>query len=350
MPSKVRVAIYGASGYTGSELVRLLRGHPSVEICALTADRKAGQSLAQVFPQFSGLDLPQLTTIENVDLGGIDAVFCALPHGTTQHVVADLMMTKPGLKVIDLSADFRLEDPALYKQWYGHNHEALDQQKEAVFGLTEHYRDRIAKTRLVANPGCHSTTALLPLLPLLKAGIIDADEIVIDSKTGMSGAGRGATEGMLFSEVSEGLHAYGVGKHRHTAELDQEFTKAAGRDVRASFTPHLVPMIRGIYATIYLRMLAGTKAEDLHGVLSKAYASEAFIQVLPFGQVPQSRHVKGSNNCQIGVVADRIEKRAIVMSTTDNLMKGASGQAVQNFNLMFGFPETTAISGPALFP
>jgi N-acetyl-gamma-glutamyl-phosphate reductase len=226
----------------------------------------------------------------------------------------------------------------------------LDLQKTAVFGLTEHYRDEVKTARLVANPGCHSTTAILPVVPLLKAGLIDLESIVIDSKTGMSGAGRAAKEEMLFSEVSEGIHAYGVGKHRHTSELDQEYGKAAGRDVFASFTPHLAPMNRGIYASVYVRTAGKATPEDLHAALAKAYAGEPFVQVLKFGQVPQSRHVRGSNNCQIGVIADRMPGRAIVISTTDNLVKGASGQAVQNFNLVFGLPETTGLTGPAVFP
>jgi N-acetyl-gamma-glutamyl-phosphate reductase len=348
---KLRVGIFGASGYTGAELVRLLSEHPHVEIAALTADRKAGQTMEAVFPQFCGRrDLPVLSTIHDVDRGQLDAVFCALPHGTTQHVIADLMMAYDSLKVVDLSADFRLVDPEAYREWYGHAHEALDQQKEAVYGVTELYREQVAKARLVANPGCHSTTAILPVVPLLKAGLIDPDFITVDSKTGMSGAGRGANEAMLFSEVAGGLHAYGVGKHRHTAELDQEYSKAAGREVYASFTPHLTPMIRGIYASIYLRTTGQATAKDVHAALSDAYDADTFVHVMPFGQVPQSRHVRASNNCQVGVVADRIDGRVIVLSTLDNLMKGASGQAVQNFNVMFGLPETTALGTSGLFP
>ena len=348
--SKVKVGVFGASGYTGAELLRLLVPHPNVDLKLLTADRKAGLQMADVFPQFAGLTLPGLTKIEDADLSSVDALFTALPHGTTQSVIADAFKKNPKLKIIDLSADFRLADPKAYATWYGHEHQALDLQKDAVFGLTEHYRDQVKTARLVANPGCHSTTAILPVVPLLKAGLIDPEAIVIDSKTGMSGAGRAAKEEMLFSEVSEGIHAYGVGKHRHTSELDQEYAKAAGRDVFASFTPHLAPMNRGIYATIYVRTAGKATPEDLHAAVSKAYADEPFVQVLKFGQVPQSRHVRGSNNCQIGVVADRMAGRAIVISTTDNLVKGASGQAVQNFNLVFGLPETTGLTGPAVFP
>lgn len=350
MSGKVKVGIFGASGYTGAELLRLLVPHPHVGIKLLTADRKAGQEMAEVFPQFAGLDLPVLTRIEDADLSSVDALFTALPHGTTQTVIAEAFRKNPHLKIVDLSADFRLRDPKAYATWYGHEHHALDLQKEAVFGLSEHYRADIRTARLIANPGCHSTTSILPVVPLLKAGVVDPDHIVIDSKTGMSGAGRAAREEMLFSEVSEGIHAYGVGKHRHTSELDQEYGKAAGRDVFAMFTPVLAPMNRGIYATIYVRTAGKATAEDVHAVLAKAYAGEPFVQVLKFGQVPQSRHVRGSNNCQIGVVADRLPGRVIVISTTDNLVKGASGQAVQNFNLAFGLPETAGLTGPALFP
>jgi len=350
MADKVRVGILGASGYTGAELLRLLVTHPHVAITALTADRRAGQDMADIFPQFTGLDLPRLVTIAEVDLDTVDAVFCALPHGTTQTVISSLLQRKPELKIIDLSADFRLADPKAYETWYGHPHQALHLQDEAAFGLVELNRDAIRNARLVANPGCHSSTAILPVVPLLRAGLIDPDYITVDSKTGMSGAGRSAKEEMLYSEVSDGLHAYGVGRHRHTSELDQEYSKAAGREVLASFTPHLAPMIRGIYATIYVRTKPDFEAPDLHAALEEAYKDEPFVRVLPYGQVPQSRHIKGSNNCYIGVIADRVPGRAIVISTLDNLTKGASGQAVQNFNLVYGFPETTALPQVAVFP
>jgi N-acetyl-gamma-glutamyl-phosphate reductase len=348
--ASIRIAVLGASGYTGSELVRLLVRHPAAELVALTADSKAGRPMAEVYPQFAHLKLPTLTRIEDLDPAAVDVVFCALPHATTQVVLKDLIGRGGDLKVVDLSADFRLADPAAYAKWYGHEHQALELQGEAVYGLTEVHRDRIKGTRLVANPGCYTTTSLLPTIPLLKAGAIDPDEIVVDAKTGMSGAGRAAKEGMLFSEVAEGMHAYGVANHRHTAELDQEMSLAAGRPVQPTFTPHLAPMIRGIYATIYVRGVGGAGGADLHRILVDAYAQEPFVTVLPLGQVPQSRHVKGSNNVQIGVVPDRVTGRAIVLSTLDNLVKGASGQAIQNMNLVCGLPETTGLEQVALFP
>jgi N-acetyl-gamma-glutamyl-phosphate reductase len=349
--AKAKIGVLGASGYTGAELLRLLIPHPRVEIALLTADRRAGKPMAEVFPQFVPYNLPLLTSVEAADWKtlGLDLVFCALPHGTTQKVIADLLARAPATKVVDLSADFRLFDPQAYARWYGHPHAAPQLQKEAVYGLVEVYREKIKAARLVANPGCYTSCSELPLIPLLKANAIDPDEIVIDAKSGMTGAGRAAKEEMLFSEVSEGFHAYGVGHHRHMAELDQEFSLAAGRDVVVTFTPHLVPMNRGILATIYVR---GVKAspQDLHAVLAKTYGAEPFVHVLPFGTMPQTRHVRGSNMTFIGVAADRIAGRAIICSALDNLTKGASGQAVQNMNLMLGFPETTGLEQVALFP
>jgi N-acetyl-gamma-glutamyl-phosphate reductase len=295
--------------------------------------------------------LPQLVSVDGIDwtTAGLDLVFCALPHATTQKVIKELLTKAPKTRVVDLSADFRLADAAAYARWYGHEHHAPELQKEAVYGLTEVYRAAIAKARLLANPGCYTTCAQLPLIPLLRAGVIDPDEIVIDAKSGMTGAGRAAKEDMLFSEVSEGFHAYGVGHHRHMAELDQEFSKAAGRDVVASFTPHLVPMNRGILSTIYVRS-AKSSPEDLHAILSKTYAQEPFVHVLPYGRLPQTRHVRGSNMTFIGLAKDRIAGRAIIGSALDNLTKGASGQAVQNMNVMLGLPEATGVDQVALFP
>jgi N-acetyl-gamma-glutamyl-phosphate reductase len=351
MPAKAKIGVLGASGYTGAELLRLLIRHPRVDIVLLTAERRAGKAMADVFAQFAPYRLPKLTSIDKADWKklGLDLAFCALPHGMTQTVIRDLMARAKTTKVVDLSADFRLSDPAAYAQWYGHAHAAPELQKGAVYGLTEVYRARIKKARLVANPGCYTTCAELALIPLLKGKAIDPDEIVVDAKSGMTGAGRSAREDMLFAEVSEGFHAYGVGHHRHMAELDQEFSLAAGRKVVVTFTPHLVPINRGILSTIYVRGLKASP-QDLHAILLKSYAKEPFVHVLPFGMTPQTRHVRGSNMTFIGVAADRIAGRAIIGSALDNLTKGASGQAVQNMNLMLGFPETAGLEQVALFP
>jgi N-acetyl-gamma-glutamyl-phosphate reductase len=351
MATKAKIGVLGASGYTGAELVRLLICHPHVEIALLTADRRAGQAMRQVFPQFSPFDLPKLQSIEGLDWigAGLDLIFCALPHATTQKVIKQVFAALPAIKVVDLSADFRLSDTAAYARWYGHEHHAPELQRQAVYGLVEIYREEIKSAHLVANPGCYTTCAQLPLIPLLRAKAINPDEIVVDAKSGMTGAGRAAKEETLFSEVSEGFHAYGVGHHRHMAELDQEFSKAAGREVIVSFTPHLVPMNRGILSTIYVRGLK-TSPEDLHALLLRSYANEPFVHVLPFGEMPQTRHVRGSNLTFIGMTKDRIAGRGIICSALDNLVKGASGQAVQNMNLVLGFPETAGLEQVALFP
>ena len=350
MATVKKVGVLGASGYTGSETVRLLLRHPKVEIAALTADRSAGKEMRDVFPQFAPFALPKLVSIEQLDWQKekFDLIFCALPHATTQKVMKDLLGKSPETKVVDLSADFRLS-PEAYAKWYGHEHHAPELQQEAVYGLVEVYRRQIKKARLVANPGCYTTCAQLPLIPLLKAKAIDPNEIVVDAKSGMTGAGRSAKEAMLFSEVSEGFNAYGVGHHRHMAELDQEFTKAAGREVIVSFTPHLVPMNRGILSTIYVRGRKRT-ADELHAILAETYDKEPFVHVLPYGELPHTRHVRGSNMTFIGLTADRIPGRVIIGSALDNLVKGAAGQAVQNMNLVLGFPETLGLEQVALFP
>jgi N-acetyl-gamma-glutamyl-phosphate reductase len=345
--NRIRIGILGASGYTGAELIRILARHPAADIRLLSAERSAGKPVEEVFPHLGGLDLPRLIHIDDADWSALDMVFCALPHGTTQQVIAGL----PGhLKVVDLSADFRLADLDAYETWYGHAHQAPELQREAVYGLTEIKREAIRAARLCANPGCYPTASQLPLIPLLEAGLIAAEDIVIDAKSGVSGAGRAAKESSLFAEVAEGIHAYGVASHRHAPEIEQGLSEAAGRAVWVSFTPHLVPMNRGILATTYVRLSGGETAAELRRALAERYEDEPFVQVLPLGGVPATRHVRGSNHCLIGVVADRVPGRAILISAIDNLVKGASGQAVQNMNLMAGFSETLGLEQAALFP
>ncbi len=343
----INVAILGASGYTGAELVRLLAVHPQVRMTVLTADRKAGQAMAAVFPHLGGMALPDLVTMEEADFSSVDAVFCALPHGTTQTVIAGL---PERLRIVDLSADFRLADTATYATWYGHEHQAPHLQTTAVYGLTELARDAVAGARLVANPGCYPTASQLPLIPLLRAGVIEADDIIIDAKSGVSGAGRAAKEGSLFCEVADGINAYAIAGHRHAPEIEQGLSGAAGRPVIVNFTPHLMPMSRGILASLYVRLANGAGVADLRRVLSETYANEPFVRLLAEGQSPATRHVRGSNHCLMNVFADRVPGRAILVSVIDNLVKGASGQAIQNLNRMFGFKETASLEQMPLFP
>ncbi|AFO87685.1 N-acetyl-gamma-glutamyl-phosphate reductase [Phaeobacter inhibens] len=339
-----KVAILGASGYTGAELVRLISQHPTIEIAALSAERKAGMTMAQVFPHLRHLELPVLSKIGEIDFTGIDLCFCALPHKTSQEVIAALPQD---LKIVDLSADFRLRDPDEYEKWYGNPHAALAQQKEAVYGLSEFYREEIKSARLVAGTGCNAATGQFALRPLIASGVIDLDDIILDLKCAVSGAGRSLKENLLHAELSEGYHGYAVGgTHRHLGEFDQEFSKIAGRPVKVQFTPHLVPANRGILATVYVK----GDAQTIHQTLATAYADEPFIELLPFGEAPSTRHIRGSNFCHIGVAADRIEGRAIVIAALDNLTKGSSGQALQNANLMLGEEETTGLMMAPLFP
>ncbi|HBU55618.1 N-acetyl-gamma-glutamyl-phosphate reductase [Sulfitobacter pontiacus] len=338
------IAILGASGYTGAELIRLIAGHSSMQIKALGANSKAGQTIAEVFPHLRHLDLPALVTIEEIDFSDIDLCFCALPHKTSQEVIANL---PKDLKIVDLSADFRLRDPDAYAKWYGNPHAALEQQKEAVYGLTEFYREEIKSARLVAGTGCNAATGQFALRPLIEKGVIDLDDIILDLKCAVSGAGRSLKENLLHAELSEGYHAYSLGgTHRHLGEFDQEFSAIAGRPVKVQFTPHLVPANRGILATVYVK----GDAEVIHKTLAAAYDAEPFIEVLPMGEAPSTRHIRGSNFCHIGVVPDRIDGRAIVVAALDNLTKGSSGQALQNANLMLGIDEVEGLMMAPLFP
>lgn len=348
MKKQIKTSIIGASGYTGAELVRILYHHPYVEVISLIADSSAGQKIGAIYPHLNFLELPELIKLDKAQWEDIDVVFCALPHGTSQEVISNL---PEHLKIIDLSADFRLHDPEDYNKWYGHAHIAPELQKEAIYGLTEIYRDEVKKTRLVANPGCYTTTSLLPLIPLVRENKISTEGIIIDAKSGITGAGRTAKTANLFAEVNEGVKPYSLGGvHRHTGEIDQELSIAAKKKVMVTFSPQVVPMNRGILANIYVHMRKGLKAGDLKETLREQYKNEPFINICKDNYVPNSRDVVGTNNAMINIFDDRIEGRAIIVSVTDNLVKGASGQAVQNMNLIFGFPETTGLQHICIFP
>ena len=339
-----KIAIIGASGYTGAELIRIIATHPNFGIATLVANSKAGKPMADVFPHLRHLNLPDLSKLEDVDFSAIDLCFCALPHKTSQEVISQLPKS---LKIIDLSADFRLRDPETYEKWYGNPHIAPETQKEAVYGLTEFYRDEITQARFVAGTGCNSAAGQFMLRPLLDAAVVDTNDIILDMKCAVSGAGRSLKENLLHSELSEGFNSYAVGgTHRHLGEFDQELSVIVGKPVKIQFTPHLIPANRGILATGYVR----GNPKEVHATLHEAYKVEPFLVVLPFGAMPSTHHVRGSNFCHIGVTGDRIEGRSIVVGVMDNLTKGSSGQAVQNANLMLGEEETCGLLMTPLFP
>lgn len=344
MSTPIRTAILGASGYTGAELLRLLQGHPRFQIAALTGDSQAGKPMEQVYPHLRAQTLPPLVKHTEVDFSQIDFVFCCLPHGTTQSIIAGL---PAHVKIVDLSADFRLFDPAAYKQWYGHDHAATELQRTAVYGLTEHARAAVKTARLVANPGCYPTSILLPLLPLFRAALVQPDTVTVDSMSGVSGAGRSVKQEMLYNEIEGGASAYSLGAHRHMAEIEQELDRVAPQTI--SFTPHLVPFTRGMLSTIHVQLADGRTADDARACLQQAYANEPFVQVLASGS-PRTHEVRGTNQCFMSVHAGRRAGELIIVSVIDNLVKGASGQALQNANLMIGVPETTNLELTAVFP
>lgn len=344
----VKVAIVGASGYTGVELIRLLANHPAVEIACVTSRQNAGEEIAAAFPslrQRIGLICdnadPQLVAAR------ADIVFTALPHQTAMAVIPDLLTA--GSRVIDLSADYRLRDLQTYQQWY-QAHTSPELLAEAVYGLPEIYREQVRGARLVANPGCYPTSIALALAPLLQQGLIDATTLIIDSKSGTSGAGRSAKVGSLYCEVNEGFAAYGVANHRHTPEIEQTLSDLAGRPVVVNFTPHLLPVNRGILSTVYASLTPYRSSDELLQLFADYYRDEAFVRVCPQGTLPNIAYVRGSNYCDLGVVSDPRTGRVIVVSAIDNLVKGAAGQAVQNLNLLLGLPETTGLEALPLFP
>lgn len=345
----ITVAIVGASGYTGLELIRLLDRHPEVTITSVTSEQSAGKPISDLFPTLRGrCDL----LLEPLDPPTIAAkaelIFTALPHQAAMAVVPAFL--EAGRKVIDLSADYRLHDPTVYSAWY-ETHKNPELLQAAVYGLPELRRETIRSACLVANPGCYPTSIILGLKPLLDAGLINPASIIADSGSGVSGAGRAAKVDSLYCEVNEGFKAYGVGGlHRHTPEIEQELSELAGQPVTITFTPHLVPMDRGILSTIYATPTRAVTTDELVALYAVAYRDEPFVRPLGKGQLPSTAFVRGSNFCDIGVTVDSRTNRVIVVSAIDNLVKGASGQAIQNMNLLCGFPETQGLEGLALYP
>jgi N-acetyl-gamma-glutamyl-phosphate reductase len=347
--AKRKVAVAGASGYTGAELLRLLIHHPAVEVVTVTSETYAGKPLTAALPALSGfLDL----LFEPLDPGRLasvaDIVFLALPHTASAPPAATLL--KAGCRVIDLSADFRLRDPGIYKRWYRATHPVPHLLDDAVYGLPELYREAIRQADLVAVPGCYPTGALLGLVPLVRGGRIALDSIIVNAASGTSGAGRKLDLPFHFSEANENFKAYAVASHRHTPEMEQELSRLVGQEVVISFTPHLVPMTRGILSTIYTRLTSPAAVEALHELFHQSYKGEPFVRVLPCGAFPETKQVWGSNYCDIGVAVDSRTGRAIVITALDNLVKGAAGQAIHAMNLMADLEETLGLTAPPLFP
>lgn len=344
----IRVGIYGGSGYTGQELLRLLTGHPEVRVVAATSRRYEGVPVSEVYPVFAGLtDLVYTNASPEAVADAVDLIFLALPHGISMDLAP--VFVKTGRKVIDLSADFRIGDVASYEAWYG-PHRATETLREAIYGLPEIHRDQIRRASFVANPGCYPTSIILGLAPALKSSWIDPDSVIADSKSGVSGAGREPQVGSLYCEVEGSFKAYKVAQHRHTPEIEQELGLLAGRELKISFTPHLLPVKRGILSTIYAKLTRDVTAAEATALYQAFYQDEPFVRVLKAGQFPSLSSVVGSNFCDIGVTVDKRTGRMVVVSVIDNLIKGASGQAIQNMNLIFGLDERTGLPGVALFP
>lgn len=339
----LKVAIVGGSGYTGFELLRILALHPDAQVTEATSRQYKGKAVAEVFPSLAGFyDGLRFSEPEDLKGLGADIAFSALPHGVSQEAVTELIKSS---RVIDLSADFRIRDLSVYRAWYG-DHASAGLLKEAVYGLPELKRKEIKGARLVANPGCYPTSAILALAPLLKEKLADASSIIVDSKSGVSGAGRVAALDTSFVEVSQGFKAYKIGSHRHTPEIEQELGAIAGAEVSVTFTPHLLPVSRGILSTVYANLVKGVSIKEALSLYRAFYEKEPFVRVMDEGRFPDISQVRASNFCDLGVFVDEKRRKAIIVSAIDNLVKGASGQAVQNMNIMAGFPETTALSAP----
>lgn len=344
----IKAAVFGASGYTGQELTRILSGHPEVDLVAVTSRRFEGQQVSDVFPSLHGLTSLKYQNALPADIAKIcDVVFLALPHGVSMEIAPAFVSA--GKKVVDLSADYRLRDVATYEKWYA-EHTSAGYVKDAVYGIPELYRLRIKETALVANPGCYPTSIILGLAPALKNRLLDVNTIIADSASGVSGAGREPQTGSLFCEVDGGFKAYKVGKHRHTPEIEQELNELAGEKFAISFTPHLLPVKRGILSTIYASLKRDVTLPELHSLYSSFYAQEKFVRICPAGSLPNISSVCGSNFCDIGLAVDSRTKRVIVIAAIDNLVKGAAGQAVQNMNIICNLEEDTGLRMAPLFP
>jgi len=343
MSAKQNVAILGASGYTGAETIRLVHGHPNLELKALSGHSRAGQKLSDTYPNFG--DMP-IQKWEDIDFSDIDVVFACLPHGASQETIAAIKGDVD--HIVDLSADFRLADPALYEATYGRPHSFKNLLKDAVYGLTEFARSDLKGADLVACPGCYPTCSLLSLLPGIKADLFDLESIIIDAKSGVTGAGRKAIDGLIYSEVADGAHAYGVASHRHAPEIDQYLKRVSGKDVTVSFTPHLIPMNRGMITTSYVQLKDGVDIAKVRQAYKDAYSNEPFVALSD--KVPQTRHVRGTNLFGLGIFEDRVPGRIILVGVIDNLVKGSAGQALQNYNVVQGWDETTGLPRLPLFP
>jgi N-acetyl-gamma-glutamyl-phosphate reductase len=339
----VSVSIIGGSGYTGAELIRLISKHPHFTLNQVVANRNAGKKIQDIFPHLRHLNLPDFISFEQMSFENVDLIFCALPHATSQEIILKIPEDK---KIIDLSADFRLERVEEYEKWYGSKHIATSLQEKAIYGLTEIYKEKIKKGSLIACTGCNSAATLYPVLPLLNEGIINCDNLTINLGAGVSGAGRDAKQNIIHSEVSEGVKPYNIGRHRHIAELEQEFKKATNNKFDITFIPHLLPQNRGVLVSIPI----DSPASIVHKTLEEFYNNAPFIIILPIEEIPATQHVRGSNFCHIGVISDHNKDRSVVISVLDNLIKGSAGQAIQNANIMFDFDETSGLLESPIFP
>lgn len=347
---RIKVGIVGGTGYTGVELLRLLAQHPNVQLQAITSRKEDGMPVADMYPSLRGKVDLRFQTPESAGLEHCDVVFFATPHGVAMSQAESLLAK--GVRLIDLAADFRLQDTAVFEQWYKMPHSCPQILADSVYGLVELNRPQIAQAQVIGNPGCYPTTVILGLLPLLEnnSKLVDASHIIADSKSGVSGAGRGASVGSLYSEAGDNFKAYGVAGHRHHPEISEQLDKIAGRKVGLTFVPHLVPMIRGMFSTLYVRILPEAMETDFQALYEKRYADEAFVDVMPAGSLPETRSVRASNNLRIAVHRPGNGDQLVVLVVQDNLVKGASGQAVQNMNLMFGLPEDAGLGAIAILP